>query len=548
MARDTLDVVGIGSMVLDRMHRAARIVGPEQKGLLLELAGGGPVQPFVGGVVLNHLGWAAVLGLRVGIFGRQADDEAGRFLREAMHRLGIERQLVLDGSASSVAEIFVDEAGGRAIYMAPGATAETDALHVRRHHAEFIARARILSTEVSQLPLEAALEALRIARAAGLDTVVDLDVPPADAVPALGDEATLLQVLSEARVLKAGRDAAAELLPDAGRDPLDLARELRARFLCDAVLVTAGEAGCAIAASTFEGEIPAYPVKAIDTTGAGDAFLGGVLAGLRLGLPWDATGRLAAAAGAACAERMGAFPADPAADRARILELYDGPPVELGSLPGPAGAAAPGEARPGADEALATFDVVMGELSQLRRRLDTAAFAAAVRAIREAEARGGRVHVTGVGKAGHVARYAAASLASTGTPAAFLCPTESVHGGAGQVVPGDVVIAVSQSGETEELRTALEALRRRGVTLVAVTGTPGSWLAREADVVLHAGVGREGGPLGLAPRASAAAQLVVLASLSAELEAARGFTSEQFHETHPGGTLGRRTAPKPGRK
>ena len=547
MARDALDVVGIGSMVLDRMHRAARIVGPEQKGLLLELDGGGPVRPFVGGVVLNHLGWAAVLGLRVGIFGRQADDEAGRFLREAMHRLGIERQLVLDGSASSVAEIFVDEAGGRAIYMAPGATAETDALHVRRHHAGFIARARILSTEVSQLPLEAALEALRLARAAGLETVVDLDVPPQDAVPALGDEAALLQVLSEARVLKAGRDAAAELLPGAGRDPLDLARELRARFLCDAVLVTAGEAGCAIAASTFEGEIPACPVKAVDTTGAGDAFLGGVLAGLRLGLPWEATGRLAAAAGAACAERMGAFPGDPAADRARILELYDGPAVELGPLPGPA-AAEPGEARPGADEALATFDVVMGELSTLRRRLDTAAFAAAVRAIREAEARGGRVHVTGVGKAGHVARYAAASLASTGTPAAFLCPTESVHGGAGQVVPGDVVIAVSQSGETGELRAAVEALRRRRVTLIAVTGTPGSWLAREADVVLHSGVAREGGPLDLAPRASAAAQLVVLASLSAELEAARGFTREQFHETHPGGTLGRRTAPKPGRK
>ncbi len=545
MARDVLDVVGIGSMVLDRMHRAVRIVGPEQKGLLLELPGGGPAQPFVGGVVLNHLGWAAVLGLRVGIFGRQADDEAGRFLREAMHRLGIERQLVLDGSASSVAEIFVDEGGGRAIYMAPGATAGTDALHVRRHHAEFIARARILSTEVSQLPLEAALEALRLARAADLETVVDLDVPPADAVPALGDEATLMQVLSEARVLKAGRDAAAELLPGAGPDPLDLARELRARFLCDAVLVTAGEAGCAIAASTFEGEIPAYPVKAVDTTGAGDAFLGGVLAGLRLELSWEATGRLAAAAGAACAERLGAFPADPAADRMRILELYDGPPVELGPLPGSSESA--GAARAGADEALATFDVVMGELSALRRRLDAAAFAAAVRAIREAESRGGRVHVTGVGKAGHVARYAAASLASTGTPAAFLCPTESVHGGAGQVVPGDVVIAVSQSGETDELRTAVEALRRRGVTLVAVTGTPGSWLARESDVVLHAGVAREGGPLGLAPRASAAAQLLVLASLSAELEAARGFTDEQFRETHPGGTLGRRTAPRSGR-
>ena len=107
----------------------------------------------MGGVVLNHLGWAALLGLRTGVFGKQADDENGRFLREAMERHGIEHRFVLDGSASAFADIYVDDAGGRAIYMAPGATAETTPEFVRRHHAEFIRSAARVTTEVSQLPL-----------------------------------------------------------------------------------------------------------------------------------------------------------------------------------------------------------------------------------------------------------------------------------------------------------------------------------------------------------------------------------------------------------
>ncbi len=105
----TLDVVGIGSMVVDRVHRSRRILGSDEKGILQDVESSGPVRSHVGGVVLNHLGWAATLGLRTGIFGRQADDEGGRFLRDAMNRFGIERDLLLDGSASSVAEIFVDD-------------------------------------------------------------------------------------------------------------------------------------------------------------------------------------------------------------------------------------------------------------------------------------------------------------------------------------------------------------------------------------------------------------------------------------------------------
>jgi arabinose-5-phosphate isomerase len=527
-----LDVAGIGSMVVDRMHRAPHLVGADAKVLLREAGDRQPVRVCAGGVVLNHLAWAAVLGLRAGIFGRQGDDANGRFLRDAMDRLGIERDIRLVREASSVAEIFVDDSGDRAIYMAPGATAATRAEDVRRDHAAIIRRAARLTTEVSQLPLAAAREALAIAREAGVPTAVDLDVPPGDAL-ALGDAEALEAVLRAADLLKPARAAARALAPRAGDDPLALARAMRARFGNPAVVVTDGEAGCAIAARDFEGFVPAPRVKAIDTTGAGDAFLGGLIAGLHHGLGWEDAGRLANASGAACVERLGAFPEDAAAARRRVLELYDGRALRLAE---PRAASSP---RTGPEEALAAFDLAVEELRALHGRLSTEGFERALALLRRARGAGGRLHVTGIGKPEHVARYAASLLASTGTPAVFLHGTEVVHGSAGQVVAGDVVIAISNSGETRELLDAVAAVRRLGAHVLAVTGKPDSALARAADAVLDAGVAREGGPLGLAPRASVAAELLVVASLAAALERESGFSRADYNLRHPQGELGR---------
>ena len=531
-----LAVVGIGSMVVDRIRRVRRILGPEQKASVQLLEDGLPVRAFVGGVVLNHLGWAATLGLRTGIFGKQADDPEGRLLRNAMDRMGIERDLVLDGSASSTAEIFVDDAGERAIYMAPGATAETTAAHVARHHHDFIARARRVTTEVSQLPLPAVLAVLAQARAAGAQTLVDLDLPPSDAVPALGSAAELEAVLRGADLLKPSKCALAELFPEARGDALALARAARERFCNAAVVVTDGAAGCAIAARGFEGRVPAPAVEPVDTTGAGDAFLGGLLAGLEAGLAWPEAGALACAAGAACCEKLGAFPDDPRVARERVLALHTGPAPGLGAAP----ASRTSEAGPHAREALETMDVILEELMALRQAVDPAAFDAAVSLIRTAQEKDRRVHVTGVGKPEHVARYAASLLASTGTPATFLHATEATHGSAGQVAPGDVVIAVSNSGGTHELRRAVETVQALGARILGVSGRADSWLARASEVFLHAAVGREGGGLGLAPRASVAAEILVLAALSAALERARGFTAADYVARHPAGTLGDR--------
>jgi arabinose-5-phosphate isomerase len=528
--------VGIGSMVVDRLHRVPRILGADEKGIL-RAGAAGPREVRVGGVVLNHLGWAAALGLPAGIFGKQADDEGGRFLRAAMDRLGIEREIVLDGSASSSADIYVDDAGARAIYMAPGATAETTAEHVRAHHAETIRAALRVTTEVSQLPLAAVREVLAIADKAGVPTLVDLDVPPRDAVPGLGDASSFEAVLRAASILKPAKQAARALVPEAGADALAVAEALRKRFGNEAVVVTDGAGGCAISAEGVALRVPAYRVeRVLDSTGAGDAFLGGLLVALAAGLDWPDAARLANACGAACIEKLGAFPDDPAWARERVLLRYDGRklPAWVGAAPAQSPTAA------GAD-ALAAYGVAVEELAALGKRLAPAAFERALALIRAAEAAGGRVHVTGIGKPEHVAAYAASLFSSTGTPATFLHGTEAVHGSAGQVVRGDVVIAISNSGATE-LVAAVEAVKALGARVIAVTGNPRSPLAARSDLVLEARVEREGGGIGFAPRASAAAELLVLAALSAALESARGFTRADYHARHPGGELGKKSA------
>ncbi len=528
-----LDVVGIGSMVVDRMHRAPRAIGAGEK-VMLRDPGGGPVQTRIGGVVLNHLGWAAALGLRTGIFGLGADDENGRLLRAAMDRLGIAHSIDRTGSASSVAEIFVDDAGERAIYMAAAATSETTPERVRAH-AAFVRRARRVTTEVSQLPLAAAHAALELARAAGSATAVDLDVPPSDALASgLGDEAALEAVLRSADLLKPSKIACRELVSSSG-DPLRLARALRGRFGNQAVVVTDGEAGCAIAAEGFEGYVPARPVKIVDTTGAGDAFLGGLLAALSAGLGWEEAARLAHACGAACVEQLGAFPEDPERARARVLELYPDAARVMRAMPISTPLA------PSCAEALASFGVAVEELDRLQRRLDATAFEAALALLARAREGGSRIHVTGVGKPEHLARYAASLFASTGTPAYFLHATEVAHGSAGQIHAGDVVIAISNSGATAELLAAVAVAREMGAHVIAVTGVLDSALAKAADTALDAGVAREGGPLGLAPRASAAAELLVLAALAAGAEHAVGLTRAEYHRRHPAGALGDRS-------
>lgn len=302
-----LDAVGCGSMVVDLFYRTPRIIGADEK-ILLNPKPANP-QAAVGGVVLNHLGWARVLGLKTGIFGKIGSDANGKLLRRGMRRLRIKPHLTSDGSASAFAAIFLDPAGNRAIYMSRGATAELTPNEIEQVHRCFIGSARIVTTEISQLPLRTVIAILRVAQEGGLTSILDVDVPPSDACAMLGSQKELEKALRLATILKPAKAAARELAgKDTTEDSLKTAALLRERYGSRAVLLTEGDRGCAIATESEALNVPAFRVKQVDSTGAGDAFMGAIIAGLRWGLPWAHIGRLGNAAGAVCVTQVGAFP------------------------------------------------------------------------------------------------------------------------------------------------------------------------------------------------------------------------------------------------
>lgn len=183
-----------------------------------------------------------------------------------------------------------------------------------------------------------------------------------------------------------------------------------------------------------------------------------------------------------------------------------------------------------------TLQIEITSLETLAQRLGET-FVAVVQAMLTTS---GRVVVMGMGKSGHVGRKIAATLASTGTPAFFVHPAEASHGDLGMVTSKDLVLALSNSGESQEITALLPVLKREGVRVVAMTGRASSTLAQHADWVLDSGVEREACPLNLAPTASTTVQLALGDALATALLDARGFRAEDFARSHPGGALGRK--------
>lgn len=182
------------------------------------------------------------------------------------------------------------------------------------------------------------------------------------------------------------------------------------------------------------------------------------------------------------------------------------------------------------------IDIEARSIAALAERVDEN-FIAACERILDCD---GRVVVIGIGKSGHIGSKIAATLASTGTPAFFVHPAEAMHGDLGMIQPGDVVLAISNSGETDEVNAILPPLKRIGVSLIAMSGNPGSTLARHSDIHLDVGVEQEACPLGLAPTSSTTAALVMGDALAVSLLESRGFTPEDFARSHPAGQLGKR--------
>jgi arabinose-5-phosphate isomerase len=182
------------------------------------------------------------------------------------------------------------------------------------------------------------------------------------------------------------------------------------------------------------------------------------------------------------------------------------------------------------------LDIESRAVLQLKQRLD-GSFTAACKLCLETP---GRVVVTGMGKSGHIGGKIASTLASTGTPAFFMHPAEASHGDLGMITGHDLLLAVSYSGETQEVVTILPLVKRMGAKLISMTGKPGSTLAQAADVHLNVAVDEEACPLNLAPTASTTATLAMGDALAVALLESRGFTAEDFARSHPSGSLGKR--------
>lgn len=190
-------------------------------------------------------------------------------------------------------------------------------------------------------------------------------------------------------------------------------------------------------------------------------------------------------------------------------------------------------------DALKSFiDISRAEFDKYAAGIDCESVKAAAELIIDAKKKGGRLHITGIGKPAHIAGYAASLISSTGTPAYFLHGTEAVHGSCGQLAEGDVVICISNSGETAELKATAAAIKNNGCKIISVTGNPDSWLGKYGEVCLNAGVEREGGVLNRAPRASILAETYILQCLSVVLQESVNITPAEYVKRHPGGALG----------
>lgn len=184
------------------------------------------------------------------------------------------------------------------------------------------------------------------------------------------------------------------------------------------------------------------------------------------------------------------------------------------------------------------LDIEFEEARAFAEKIDMEALTEAKNLILEAEKEKNRVHITGIGKPGHVAGYIASLLSSTGTPTYELHGTEAVHGSSGQVLPGDVVIAISNSGETAELKATVETLKKNGAKIISVTGGKDSWLAKNGDVALIAKVAQEGDSMNKPPRSSILVEIVLLQCLSILLQNEKNLTPDKYVKWHPGGSLG----------
>jgi len=292
-----------------------KLIGAEEKINATRL------EVHAGGVTANNLTQVARLGARAGWIGLIGDDDNGRIITKQFveDRMDVSGIVTVTGARSSFTWIPVDTQGERCIYMFPNVTAQVTREDLRENFAAHIRGAKHFHTEASQLPLPPVLEGIRIAKEAGVQVIFDLDVAPSYFIEAgLGTEAALMDTLKLVDVLKPCKAAAHEL---SGASDYDTMAESLLRLGPKLVAITMGGEGCLISRAEKSSHLPSFPVSVVDTTGAGDAFMGGLSYALLQGWDDERVGRFANACAALCCTKVGARAMSGFAD---VNSLLDG--------------------------------------------------------------------------------------------------------------------------------------------------------------------------------------------------------------------------------
>lgn len=520
-------ILVVGSLVMDMITTSTRV--PETGATVL----GESFSTAPGGKGANQAVQAARLGAEVTMVGKVGRDYFGSCLRCSLQEAGVDTSRLLETELASTAVGNVQLTGAdggetsNRIIVVPGAN-----MALTVPELAFIEDI-VADYDMVMLQLEIPMEVNEYVAACARRRGVPVMLNPAPIAPIPEGLLENLSYLSPNETEAEGLlGFCPELRPGESSWPVPEGQlAALSRFRQAGLLVTLGGEGAVMLSGGRVFHSPCVQgVRAVDPTAAGDSFVAAFCTALCRGMDTAEAMKFANYTAAITITRMGAQPSLPTLAQVRALLEARGEAL-ASRLPDAAGE--------DEDAALARFNsAASGTVSSVLGGLDHGSIAAAARLISDCELAGGRIHISGIGKPGHVAAYIASLMSSTGTPTYFLHGTEAVHGSCGQLRPGDVVIFISNSGETSEMKAAVRAIKDNGCKLIGVTGNADSWLAAESDVHLLAAAENEGGPLNRAPRASILAETVVLQALSVVLQHRRNISPRQYVKWHPGGALG----------
>lgn len=523
----TPKILVVGSLVMDLIYSTSKVPNEGET-----VNDGLSFTSAPGGKGANQAVQAARLGIDVTMVGKLGNDIFGDGLLKAISEAGINTNYILrdDTCSSAVSNIILEVVPGKKtknrIIVVPGTNMkltvdDVDFLKDKISEYDMV----ILQLEI---PLDVNKRVIDYAYAKGVPVM--LNSAP---YQALDDD-----ILSKLAYISPNEHEAYGLtgIKTTNEDgSIDIKKvETAARAMLDKgvenVIITLGSNGVAFMNKDMFVVKPCVDiVKVVDPTAAGDSFTGAFCSAVCMGMQPDKALDFANYTATMTVSRMGAITSLPTIKEVMELMEKDNYYKKNGGI----------SVEKSLNDILQDFvNISLEEMQELKNKINLKFYEASLYLILDAEKNGNRVHITGIGKPGHVAGYIASLLSSTGTPTYELNGTEAVHGSSGQVRPGDVVIAISNSGETLELKATITALKNNGAKIIAVTGKEDSWLVKNSDTFLYAGVNKEGDPLNRPPRASILAEVYVLQGLSLLLQCEKNITPQQYVKWHPGGTLG----------